>query len=295
MTTDTLTPELAGNGPDAELAAVLGAVDQLLDPLARLCIGKGVPVQAVEERLRRAFVHAASQACERARPGPASGRLTSRISTMTGLNRREVDRLRQQAAPRRNASRSRVSELFARWVADPACRDADGTPRAIPRVGPYPSFEALAASVTRDVHPRSLLEEMRRQDLASVDEATDEVRLRHDAFVPRRHRQQMFAFLGDNVGDHLEAAVTNVLGEGNAHFEQSLFADELSEHSMARARELIAAQWRHLMSTVAPQLQALMDEDAAQGRNQDQSLRLGLYSWTQPMPATPPGTNHEEE
>jgi len=32
----------------------------------------------------------------------------------------------------------------------------------------------------------------------------------------------MVGFLGTNVGEHLEAAVTNVLTDGHQHFEQAL-------------------------------------------------------------------------
>jgi hypothetical protein len=93
----------------------------------------------------------------------------------------------------------------------------------------------------------------------------------------------MVGFLGDNVGDHLRAAVTNVLGQGHEHFEQALFADELSAESLQEARQLITRQWRRLMTDMAPRLAALMQADALAGRAQDQSLRLGLYSWTQAM------------
>jgi hypothetical protein len=78
-----------------------------------------------------------------------------------------------------------------------------------------------------------------------------------------------------------------VLGQGNEHFEQALYADELSEESLALARRIISEQWRSLMTDVVPRLEALMKADAAAGRPQDQALRLGLYSWTQPMPPTP--------
>jgi len=242
--------------------------------------------------MRRAFVRAARSACERDRPGHQKDRLTSRISTMTGLTRREVARLEREEAPRPNTSRSRVSDLFARWLADPACRDAEGRVVPIPRQGEHPSFESLANSVTRDVHPRSLLDEMLRQELVLHDAESDHVALRHDAFVPRGQRARMLAFLGDNVGDHLQAAVTNVLGSGSEHFEQALFADELSAESIGKARALIGGQWQHLMKTIAPALMAMMDEDKAQGRPQDRCLRLGLYSWDQAMPAS---ADHDTE
>ena len=277
ITTPPEASELSG-----ELHSLLQALDSLLLPLAQLCVGKGVPIQAAEERLRRAFVEAARRNSDGANPQ----RLTSRISTLTGLTRREVARIQSLNEPARPTTRTAVSELFTHWLSLPAYRGANG-PMTLPRVGPAPSFETLAQSVTRDVHARSLLEALIRLKLVEWDEERDTVRLAAEAFVPRDQWTHMMGFLGDNVGDHLRAAVTNVLGQGNEHFEQALYADELSAQSLALARRIISDQWRSLMTDVVPQLEALMKADAAAGRPQDQALRLGLYSWTQPMPPTP--------
>lgn len=271
----------------AEQQALLSAISELLAPLAVLCIARGVTIQPMEELLRQAFVVAARQACADA--GAQGDRVTSRISTMTGLTRREVTRLAlaaraaEEAAP--PAARSLATELLTRWVSQRPYTDARGRPRKLPRLGPAPSFESLAASITRDVHPRSVLAEMERLGLVTIDAARDRVTLLAESFVPRTDWPRMVGFLGANVGAHLRAAAANVMGSGSEHFEQALMADELSVESLAHARRLIADEWRHLMTTLGPQLQALMDEDQAAGRPQDQALRLGLYSWMQPMDA----------
>lgn len=266
----------------SDAPAVLAALDSLFQPLAQLCVAKGVPIQAVEEHLRRAFVDAGQRACGNGNPA----RLTSRISALTGLTRREVSRIQGEEAPARPTTRSPLTELFTHWLSLPAYQDDKG-PRALPRLGAEPSFEALAQSVTRDVHPRSLLEALTRLNLVAWDPETDAVHLTDEAFVPREQWAQLMGFLGENVGDHLRAAVTNVLGQGSEHFEQALYADELSEHSLQFARRLISDQWRTLMTQLVPQLESLMQADAAAGRPQNQSLRVGLYAWMQPMPESP--------
>jgi hypothetical protein len=281
MEPNTTAPPEAGE-LSGDLHTLLQALDSLLLPLAQLCVGKGVPIQAAEEHLRRAFVEAARRSSDGANPQ----RLTSRISTLTGLTRREVARIQALNEPARPTTRSSVSELFTHWLSLPDYQGANG-PLTLPRVGPAPSFETLAQSVTRDVHARSLLDALMQLKLVVWDEASDTVRLAAEAFVPRDQWAQMMGFLGDNVGDHLRAAVTNVMGNGREHFEQALYADELSVQSLQQARQIISNQWRTLMTDVVPQLEALMKADAMAGRQQDQALRLGLYSWTQPMPTTP--------
>lgn len=282
MDAPTLHPRVAAL--DAEQEALLGALEQVLAPLAQLCIGKNITIQLIEERLREAFVKAARE-LHRDLPGH---RLTSRISTSTGLARRTVARLERQRDERTDpVRRSPVAELFTRWVSDPSLEQAHHQPAALPRQGAMPSFEALAQSVTRDVHPRSLLEELCRLKLARHDEATDTVHLLGDAFVPRGDWQRMVAFLGTNVGDHLRAATANVLGDGRQHLEQAITADELSEESIAIASRLMAQQWRTLLSEVAPQLESLIAADRAAARPQNQSLRIGLYTWSQPTAIHP--------
>ena len=168
--------------PHEHTAALLAAVRAIVAPLARLAVARGVPYAVLEETLKQAVVAAAADA----HPDVAPHRSVSRIATATGINRREVGRVlearREGHAP---APRSPASEVFTRWLGHPDYRAADGQPLELPRLGPAPSFESLAQSVTRDVHPRSLLDELLRLRLAELDEDRDTVRAAREGFVPR--------------------------------------------------------------------------------------------------------------
>jgi hypothetical protein len=268
------------NTISSEQQAVLDALNSIFEPMAELCIARGIRIQAVQDLLRGAFVQAARES----QPEPSSTRLTSRISATTGLTRREVARLERKPDRAIEARPSPITGLFTHWLSDPALRDADNKPLALPRQGPTPSFESLAQATTRDLHPRTLLDELCRLQLAFHDEATDTVRLLREAFVPQGDWAGMLAFLGDNVGDHFRAAVANVLQDGKQQMEQAIFADELSEESVARARELMARQWRTLLSEVAPALEDMIKNDRDSGKAQVYSLRIGLFTWSQTMP-----------
>lgn len=269
----------------AEQQILLDALAGVLQPLAELCLAKGLTIQAVEERLRLAMVQSAVQAHGRL-PGK---RLISRISASTGLTRREVTRLQVDTAqtPARPNRPSSSTEVYTRWMADTSLRTPNGQPMALPRLGPAPSFERLALSVTQDVHPRSLLDELCRLGLARLDTASDHVSLLADAFVPRNDWPSMTAFLADNVGDHLRSASANVLGTGKEHLEQAIFADELSTQSLEAFKTTMTSQWQHMMQSIAPQLEQLIAEDKLAGRVQNQRVRVGLYTWSEPMVDVP--------
>ena len=273
----------------AEDQALQQALERLLLPLAQLAVARGVPYAVIDETLRRAFVAAAHAA----HTGLPEHRRASRISAATGLHRREVNRLLEVAAqPRSNAPpRSPAAMVFAHWRADKRYRTRSGAPRALPRVGAAPSFESLAQEVTRDVHPRALLEELLRLKLVTLDAASDRVTLTEENFVPRGDAPRMVGYLGANVGDHLQAAVANVLGQEPAHFEQAIAADGLSAASLAQVRPLLREHWRRLTEDLVPLLERLIAADAARpGQQAEHRVRLGLYGFDSPSVAVPEAT-----
>jgi hypothetical protein len=282
------------NAPDASNQALLAALKRLLSPLATLAVSRGLPHAAVDELLRQTFVQAAFDA----HPDLAAHRRSSRVSAATGLHRREVQRLLAAPDQPHKASRSVSAEVFTRWRGDKAYQAADGTPCALPRIGPAPSFEHLAQSITRDVHTRTVLEELLRLQVVAWDEASDTVTLRRDGFVPSQDAARMAAFLADNAGDHVQAAVDNMLQGGRRHFEQAIYADGLSAASVAEFKALVDVQWRGLLGAMVPALQAMVERDErATSDASKHRVRLGLYAFdavdpplatAPPAPATTP-------
>ena len=278
-------PDMPGNAaPErADDALLLHACRPVMAPLARLAIARGMRYAQFDEIMRTAFIEAAREA----HPDVPAHRAVSRVSAATGINRREVTRLikaEKPEAPRR----APATELFARWLTDPKLRHKGEPRKVLPRQGPAPSFESLAQSVTKDVHPRSLLEELCRLGLARVDEANDTVELLRETYVPSGDDKRLYGFLGANVGDHLSAAVANVLGQVPRHLEQAMFADGLSSESLERLRPAVSAQWQSLVRALVPLVRQLIEEDEAAARPHDQRLRIGLYAYAEAAGAPAP-------
>lgn len=258
--------------------ALLAATSALMLPLSRLLVARGVPHAQVEECLKVAMV----QAAQEAQPDGLAHRLVSRIATTTGINRREVTRLMQLDHVPTVPQRSAAAQTFHRWCSNPAYLDARGEPLTLARQGEAPSFESLARGVTQDVHPRSLLDELLRLGMARHDAAADTVTLINDAFVPSTDRRQMLEFLAHNVGDHLSAAVTNVIGPAPRHLERAIYADGLSPDAVAAAEAWVADVWRVIATSLVPLLEKLIaDEAHLPERARQQRFRAGLYAYTE--------------
>jgi hypothetical protein len=210
----------------------------------------------------------------------------SRIAVATGLSRREVARLSELGVARGATKPSPVEEIQARWLTRKRLLDSDGQPRTLPRAGKAPSFEALAQSVTRHVHPRSLLEEMLRLGLVRLD-ADDTVHLLQDNVAPTQDDARLYGFLGANVADHLAAAAENVMHRDRRHVEQAIFADELSADSAQAINTRVRELWARLRADLIPDIEALIEADKAGQQPTQQRVRIGLYTYNTPEPEAP--------
>jgi len=277
--------------PQSRQSAVLRALARVLRPVARLLIAGGVPFQAASESLKRAYVEAAR------RHYREDARNDSRLSLLTGLNRKEIKRLTTPIADEwgPESVTSFASAVFTAWTGRPEWRGPDGAPRALLRRGEG-SFDALARSVTLDMRPASILDELVRLGYAQVGE-DDLVRAMGDEFTSRREFADRLGPLAENLQDHADAAVANVLAQTPAspHLERSLFADELSPESAAKLEAFSREKWKALHDAFIARADELEAEDRAHGRPATMRVRVGLYGYAEPSdPAAPPPTGTKD-
>jgi Family of unknown function (DUF6502) len=212
--------------PRISAEALLSAVRPVLRPVVRLMIACGATFPAAADLLRRLFVEVAQAGL------PPEEQTDSRVSVLTGVHRKELRRLREEGPAESEApppSLTLASQIIARWLGAPPFADQRRRPRALPRLGQDgPSFETLVQSVTRDVRPRTILDELQAQGLVTVD-TRDRVHLQAAAYLPAPGRDEQLFYFGRNLRDHAAAAAANVAATGKApFFDRSLHYDRLT-------------------------------------------------------------------
>jgi hypothetical protein len=220
---------------------LLQPLRRLLRPLVRLAILSGVTFPVMTDLLRGLFVEVAS----RDLLTDTASRTDSRISLLTGVHRKEIRRLRLEM-PAGDLIPPVVtisSQIIALWLAAEQYSDAKGGPLVLPRLRPAeagPSFETLVESVTTDVRPRAVLDDLLAHGIVIL-EPGDQVRLNQAAFIPRPGSSEQLFFFGRNLHDHIAAAVANVAASGEAKFvDSSVHYDQLT--SAAAAQLMAIAQ-----------------------------------------------------
>lgn len=253
------------------------ALARALRPLVRLGLALGLKYGDLDQLLRGLLLDEARRlARERGNGRPN----VSQLSVTTGLHRKEVTaRVRAEADPLPVTDQSAASRVFTRWLQHASLNPAF---RRLPRLAPPGelSFESLAREASRgDVHHRAVLDELVRLGLAQ-DEA-GEVVLCAEAFVPDRDRQSMLAFLGDNSRDHLLAAVANTLGQSPPFLERAVFADGIDLPAAQAVQQLARDEWVGLHHKLVG---ALTDAVQAPGDHKNLRMRVGVYTYFEPLP-----------
>ena len=262
---------------------VLTSVLRLLKPLARLLLVSGVTYPAFAAALKRVFLQAAQDELA-ARGMPVTD---SALTLLSGVHRRDVRTLLRSEpmatkankaadAPAR-AQLSLASEVVTRWLHDTRFKGTRGRSRTLAR-GPEPdSFDSLVASISSDVRPRAVLDELKRLGATAEDE-DGSVRLLAGSFAPRQGFEEMSWLFADNLHDHLAAASANLQGEAN-FLEQSVFVDEITQASAAQLQEAAVLAWKQAFKTVMAKAQTRFDADAqdAEPAERNHRARFGVY------------------
>jgi hypothetical protein len=233
--------------------------DALFAPIARLLVARGLPFPDLVERMKLHYVQAAlAQAGDRT--------TDSRVSVLTGLQRRDIVRLRGEDVKDRRPNH--LARLVALWQTGPG----QGAP--LPRSGPEPSFEALAQTVRRDVHPRTMLDTLVAAGTVALSEDGQEVRLVQSSYQPLAGSDDQLAYLARNLGDHAQAAAENVQGATPPHFERAVHYSGLTEAQVQQLSEEFAKGEMALFQNLSQTAARMKAKNAEPGR---QRFRAGGY------------------
>jgi hypothetical protein len=268
--------------------AVLDALRRLLAPLVHVLIHFGITFTALGPLLKRAYVEAAER--HFALPGrPLSD---SRVALLTGLHRKDISLLRHAPpdAPVRPRAPALAAQVLSRWIGHPDWRGADGAPLPLPRA-PRPgdggrSFEALVAGISRDIRPRTLLDELLRT--GQVREAPDgQLVLVRAADLPQGDLDRLAYYFGRNLADHLATAGANLTGAAPPQLERALAFDGLSASAVRQLTEMAEQQGMAMLLRLNTMAIALAEADPP-APAEAQRFTLGLYVHSVADPIPPP-------
>ncbi|KAB2892374.1 MAG: hypothetical protein F9K35_18425 [Burkholderiaceae bacterium] len=257
------------------------ALARILRPAVRLALAMGLKHPQLEEVLRDLLLDEARHLWRN--QGVAQPNL-SQLSITTGLNRKDVTaRVRQTRDPLPVTEGSAAAKAFTAWL-QLAAEVPSHRRLRIADTGEGPSFELVARLATRgNVHHRAILEELQRLGLVTVLEG--EVEMVGDGFVPANSLRDLLAFTGDNVRDHLLAAVSNTLGQEPRMLERAVYASGLTAQECERIHQLTREHWDAVHYKLVREMTQAYSQAEGQGTAR---MRVGIYVYHEDEQADAP-------
>lgn len=263
--------------------AFSAAILRLLRPLIRVLLRNGISYGSFADLAKWVFVDVATK--EFGVPGRKQS--DSRVSTITGLTRKEVARVKGIETPSDAAEESqynRASRVISGWLRDRSFADRDGSPAPLPFAGDT-SFSKLVKTYSGDMTARSILDELLRVGAVECDQNGD-IRLLVSGYVPKGSDAAKLHILGTDVA-LLIGTIDHNLHEINAQprFQRKVAYDNLPAEALPKLRELTRERSQAILEEVDRYL-SRQDRDinpSVQGSARKHA-GIGIYYFEEDVP-----------
>lgn len=261
------------NGKDS--SSITRVLRGLLRPLVRLMIARGVTAPSFYRLLKSVYVEVAHRDFRIDDAPPTD----SRISLLTGVHRRDVRAILSDTDDSWQTARSKTvtfATVLGQWIARPDYQNADGTPKILPRTGrPGDDFESLVQDISRDIRPRTILDELMRQGLVE-DTEDGQLRVTPAALAGPSSDEDKVVFFAANVGDHLAAAAENLITDPAPFLERAVFYNRLTPDAVDKLETRAREKGQVLLEDLNTESSRLQ-RDAAADNTARERYRFGLY------------------
>jgi hypothetical protein len=277
---DTATAQLS--------SALTQAVVRVLHALIRVLVRHGMALPAFVELAKRAYVEVALN--DFAIPGRKPS--VSRAALLTGLTRKEVQRLVEGQGPGAAATalpENRAARVVAGWVRDADFHRPDGEPLPLRFDGAEPTFSSLVRRHSGDVPPRAVLDELLR--VGTVERGDDGLlRLMARVYIPRASDAAKLGILAADVPYLIGTIDHNLQGLEPSRFQRKVMYDNLPTEAMEEFRALTARHAQELIELLDRWL-AQHDRDANPAVRGHGRVRAGVSIFSFEELIEPPSTD----
>ncbi len=232
--------------------ALAAALERVLRPLFRIVLRNNMSFKAFLDIAKHTCVEVA--AAEFRIPGKKQS--TSRIALLSGLTRKEVQRLLDAPATKDKDSEAgerynRAARVVAGWVRDKDFCDAAGNPKMLALQDGGAEDRATFAELVRrfsgDIPFRAVLDELLR---VGVVEKFDDgnVHLKTRAYIPESGDADKLNILGTDVSDLVATIDHNIQhGVADPFFQRKVMYDNVPTEALEEFRRLSGAQAQALL------------------------------------------------
>ncbi len=256
------------------LQALSAATLRLLRPLVRILLRNNVSHRTFAELAKLVYVEVAN-----AEFGIAGKRqTTSRIAILSGLTRKEVQRLLAHPPDTESVTEEeyhRASRVITGWVRDPDFGDGKGHPHPLRMEGKRASFRVLVKRYSGDIPVRALLDELLR--VGAVKQLKDgRICLLSRGYIPQKGPVEKLQVLGSDTADLIATIDHNMYQKPTKpRFQRKVMYDNVPVEAAKEFKILAAAQGQELLEAIDRWL-SHRDRDVNPASKGTGRVRVGL-------------------
>jgi len=262
---------------DSVKQTLLAAYRVLMGPLVRILLRQGISFAEFSEVAKAVYVEVALKDFK------VTGRKATRtrIAVMTGLTRKEVKRVIDEAIKERyelKTSFNRLTRVLVGWHTDPDFTGPYGMPLELQYETAIPSdvtFSELVKRHSGDMSPRSILDELIRVTAVQETDAGWYRVLRRD-YIPEAQGVHNFERAGGVIRNFVNTIDFNMTksAPGKGRFERQAVADDgIRKQDMPQFDQYIRDRCQALLEEIDNWLTKLPKPDPKKG---DEMVRTGV-------------------
>ncbi|WP_020405108.1 DUF6502 family protein [Hahella ganghwensis] len=266
--------------------AIYSAVYRMLRPLVLTLLKQGVSYAEFSDLARRAYIDAATEDLAL----PDRKQSVSRVSVLTGINRKEIARLQKEPNPAETGQAADVNRAYRvvnGWLQDSTFQK-NGEPIPLHIEGESPSFSELVRRYSGDVPWRAVLDELLR--LEQVEKQDNKVQLLTQGYIPQEDLEEKFRIMGRAAADIMATFDHNLSHTPpDTRVQRTVAYTNLSEDVMDIIRQRSKEETEKFLQNTNKWLSQV---DSKHTDNQDGEVSdtkqyragIGLYYFEEPIP-----------
>ncbi|HYM44114.1 MAG TPA: DUF6502 family protein [Steroidobacteraceae bacterium] len=253
---------------------ILDALGRLLEPIVLLLLKSGITWREFTNLAKVKFVQVATTEFGiRGRPTNAS-----RVAILTGIDRRDVRKLRLATAEQpafEPGFMSKPTQVLDGWFHDPDFRTAAGQPRDLPASEGEGSFAALVRRYAPGIPHVAMIKELRAAG-AIGDVGGDRLRALKRSYIPRELNENIVRLWGSvlqDVGTTLEHNLSRDEADP-PRFERRALGLRVDSKSLVQFREMLEREGQAFLERIDEWISA--HELSSDTGKQRAGIRVGV-------------------
>src|SRR5215469_4137376 len=256
---------------------ILEALGRALEPIVLLLLKSGVGWKDFAGLAKEKFVTVATDAFGiRGRPTNLA-----RVAILSGIERREVARLRQRAREQHTAQQgymSKPTQVLHAWYHDPRYLDAAGKPRDLEIEGADGSFAELVRQYAPNTPLVALLKELRAAG-AVEDLEGQRLRALKRSYIPRELNENLVRLWGSVLQDLGTTFEHNISRDeyDPPRFERRAISLRVGAKALPQFREMLEREGQAFLERIDDWITAHELGPSADERGTGIRLGVGVY------------------